>query len=308
MNKCLFVPLLVCILFSIGSTYVFSEEVSISDTVTATAIVIERTISPAPPVLPNPVSNNGVPLTIEAGVDSAIFKGYAYPKSSILLMKNGLIVHETPANIDGTFEIPVRNILPGTYTFNISAKDSSGIVSAPATYTILITSGVVTEISGIHIPPTITSDKVEVKLGDDITFSGKSIPKTEVHITFFAKSGITKIVTANEKGEWSYTFPTSNLDYADYNVKARSKILYDYTGYSETILFKISTSNKLRTQGKILTNARCDLNNDSRVNLLDFSIMAFWYKRIGFPAKVDLNSDTKINLTDLSILAYCWTG
>jgi hypothetical protein len=44
------------------------------------------------------------------------------------------------------------------------------------------------------------------------------------------------------------------------------------------------------------------------VNILDFSIMAFWYKRLGFPAKVDLNTDNKVNLTDLSILAYCWTG
>jgi hypothetical protein len=53
---------------------------------------------------------------------------------------------------------------------------------------------------------------------------------------------------------------------------------------------------------------KCDLNNDNRVNLLDFSIMAFWYKRLGFPPKVDLNSDANVNLTDLSILAYCWTG
>jgi hypothetical protein len=36
--------------------------------------------------------------------------------------------------------------------------------------------------------------------------------------------------------------------------------------------------------------------------------MAFWYKKPSPPAKVDLNSDAKVNIIDFSILAYNWTG
>lgn len=303
-----YIPVLVVLSGFLGLTSVFAETTSLSETVTVTAIVIEKTISPAPPPIPNPVVNNGVPLTLESGTDAAVFKGKAYPGSTVSILKNGLVLNELPANSDGTFEVPVHNILPGTYTFSLQAKDGSGLKSSLVTYTIAITSGILTEISGIIIPPTITTDKTEVKLGDDIKFSGKSIPNSDVSLTLFIRNGITKTVTANSSGVWSYTLATNNLDLGDYNAKARTKIGTTFTLYSDTILFTVGTSNKMRKGTTSLARARCDLNSDGRVNLLDFSIMAFWYKRLGFPIKVDLNSDGRINLTDLSVLAYCWTG
>ena len=56
-----------------------------------------------------------------------------------------------------------------------------------------------------------------------------------------------------------------------------------------------------------------DLNGDCRVNLIDYSMTAFWYRRpLNAPASLFelklLNSDGKINLVDFSILAYYWTG
>lgn len=297
-------------LIIVSSPCVQATTTSISETVTVNAVVISTTVSPAtPPPTPSPIINNGVPLaSVESGTDTAVFRGKAYPGSDILLLKNGLTLNELPANKDGTFEIPVRNIRPGTYTFGLQAKDSSGLKSSMLTYTIAVVSGAVTEVSDIVIPPTITSDKTEVKLGDSIIFSGKSIPNREVYLTVFAKNGITKNVIGDASGTWSYTLSTTNLELGDYNVKARTKIGTGFTLYSENVLFKIGTSNKFRKAVTSSAQARCDLNNDSRVNLLDFSIMAYWYKRLGFPVKVDLNIDGRINLTDLSILAYCWTG
>ena len=56
-----------------------------------------------------------------------------------------------------------------------------------------------------------------------------------------------------------------------------------------------------------------DLNSDKKVNIVDFSIAAYWYKRTisaEFAAKERerLNGDGKVNLVDFSILAYYWTG
>lgn len=288
----------------------FTQKVySLEETITVNAIVISTAISPAPPPTPNPIINNGVPLPpSESGTDSAIFRGRAYPGSSILILKNGIVLHEASSYSDGTFEIPVRNIVPGTYTFSLVAKDGKGLKSSPITYTIVITSGAVTEVKGIIIPPTITTDKIQVMSGSDIIFSGKAIPNETILLTLFAKTGITKTIQGNASGTWSYKLTTQGLDAGNYTAKVRTQIGQQYTLYSEPLLFTVGDTNILRKGGTTLINARCDLNNDSRVNLLDFSIMAFWYKRIGFPLKVDLNSDGRINLTDLSILAYCWTG
>ena len=61
------------------------------------------------------------------------------------------------------------------------------------------------------------------------------------------------------------------------------------------------------------TYGKCDLNEDGRCNLVDFSIAAFWYKRKLSPEfivreKRHLNGDGKVDLVDFSIMAYYWTG
>jgi hypothetical protein len=131
-----------------------------------------------------------------------------------------------------------------------------------------------------------------------------------MRLSFSALSEILKKATSNASGTWSYTLDSSLLAFGDFEAKARSMTASDTSVYSDPLLFKVGDKTVIRPKSSSLFGFRkkCDLNDDSRVNLLDFSIMAFWYKRLGFPAKVDLNTDSSINLTDLSILAYCWTG
>ena len=59
--------------------------------------------------------------------------------------------------------------------------------------------------------------------------------------------------------------------------------------------------------------SKADLNDDCHVNLVDFSIAAYWYKRpISQAFKLieaaSLNGDGKIDLVDFSIMAFHWTG
>jgi len=56
-----------------------------------------------------------------------------------------------------------------------------------------------------------------------------------------------------------------------------------------------------------------DLNGDCRVNLVDFSIASFWYKKkltgsVIQLEKTELSGDGIIDLKDFSIMAYYWTG
>jgi hypothetical protein len=49
------------------------------------------------------------------------------------------------------------------------------------------------------------------------------------------------------------------------------------------------------------------------VDLVDFSIAAYWYKQPLSDAfkkieKAELNGDGKVDLVDFSIMAYYWTG
>ena len=57
---------------------------------------------------------------------------------------------------------------------------------------------------------------------------------------------------------------------------------------------------------KCYESPKADLHNGCKVNLVDFSILAYWFNRPSPSAVADLNGDGKVNLTDFSILAYYW--
>ena len=258
-----------------------------------------------PPGLP-PVPPNGGP----GDIDAAIFKGNAYPKSTISVLKNSIVIATIPAKQDGTFDIRIKNIAPGTYTFGVQAVDANHLTSKLISFTVYISGGITTIVDGIFIPPTITSDKIEVKKNDPIIFSGSGFPNADVRLSLVLDTEVLKQTKTNASGTWYYSLDSSSLMFGDYEAKARSILPDDISFYSDPISFRVGSSTRMRNKASSLTGfrKRCDLNDDGRVNLLDFSIMAFWYKRLGFPEKVDLNTDKQVNLTDLSILAYCWTG
>lgn len=298
-----------CVLFlSCVGVYAQTTTNPLTTDITITAVVLA---APAP--IPSPYfPPQPGPINMSESADMIVFRGVAYPGSVVSILKNGSIVADSPANSDGTFEVRLKNVNPGTYSFGVRAEDIEHLKSKMTLLTVFLSTGVVTIVDGIFIPPTITSDKVEVKKGDRITFMGRSAPHAEVRLSINSSTGleVLKRASSSSSGAWSFDVDSAIFSAGDYDVKARSITEEDVSLYSDSISFRVGSVNRLRTKISELTGFRkkCDLNNDSRVNLLDFSIMAFWYKRLGFPAKVDLNTDNKINLTDLSILAYCWTG
>lgn len=286
-----------------------------SDTVTITAVVSSPYSPPPTPPPSGGGGGGGGGVTFSTQQDTVIFKGLAYPGSIVTLLKNGVIVTELPASPDGSFEIHLKDLNPGTYSFGIRAEDSNHLKSSLDLYTVFVSSGVTTVVGGIFIPPTITTDKLEVKKGDIITLMGMSAPSANLTISIHSEKEIVKKATSTDNGSWLYKLDSDELDLGNHEGKVRAITEKDLSLYSEALSFSVGTKNVPRPKtvgggGASLlgAKAKCDLNNDSRVNLLDFSIMAFWYKKSGFPLKIDLNNDGKINLTDLSILAYCWTG
>lgn len=51
-----------------------------------------------------------------------------------------------------------------------------------------------------------------------------------------------------------------------------------------------------------------DLNCDTHVNLIDLSILLYWWRSAQPGIRADINKDGIVNLIDFSILLYWWTG
>jgi hypothetical protein len=238
-------------------------------------------------------------------VTQVIFEGRAYPLSKVVVLKDGQIAVSTIAGPDANFYVSLTGLSSGNYIFAVYGEDNQERRSMLFTFPVFITQGAATKVSGIFIAPTIAVDKSEVKRGDNIAIFGQSVPNSEITISVNSDEEFFNKVNADANGVYLYNFDTSPLEMAQHFTKSKAALNGEISSFSKAIGFTVGTKN---IEAVPETPTKSDLNNDKRVNLVDFSIAAYWYKRPSPPVAVDLNSDGKINLVDFSIMAYYWTG
>jgi hypothetical protein len=192
------------------------------------------------------------------------------------------------------------------YFFTLFAEDAKGNRSSTITFPISVLAGSIVTVSGILFAPTIDVDKSVVRRGETITVFGVAQPKAEVSILVGSDPELTAKTTADLSGAYLQSFDTTLFALGDHSTRSKSSLDGEVSQYSRTIGFLVSTSTIYKIPP--VCHLRADLNGDCRVNLVDFSIMAYWYRRPNPPTLVDLSGDRKIDLQDFSILAYHWTG
>ena len=238
------------------------------------------------------------------------FSGRAYPRSSVTFLKDAQVAATTVAGADAQFSISLSNLTGGNYVFAVYAEDKDGNRSSLLTFPVAVTTGATTNVSGIFLAPTLSADKSEVKRGDSVTFFGQSVPQSDIIISVNSAEEFFGRTVSDKSGVYLYNFDTTVLDYGSHTAKSKSSIGNELiSSFSAVAAFKVGTQNVAAVK-TTKCSTRGDLNADCKVNLIDFSIMMYWYNRTlsGNGLKADLNHDNKVNLTDSSILAANWTG
>lgn len=270
----------------------------------------------ATPVAPPPSGGGGGGgggYVAPAPATSVIFSGRAYPKSTVTLLKDAQIAATTIAGADANFQISISGLAGGNYIFSIYSEDNKGLRSSLLTFPVSVTSGATTNVSGIFISPTIAVDKDEVKLGDTISIFGQSVPSAEILINVNSEPEFFFRIKATLDGAYLHQVDTMSLSMGSHFAKSKASTLDGaISPFSKAVGFLVGTKN-IAAAAPTKCPAKADLNNDCRVNLVDFSIAAYWYKRSISAAFADkektlLNSDNKVNLVDFSIMAFYWTG
>ncbi len=283
---------------------IFGNAIATSTQVSATPL------SSTPPPAPTPSGGSGGGSGFIAPATSVIFSGRAYPLSRVFVLKDGQIAVSTIAGPDARFEVSISGLVTGDYSFAVYGEDSTGSRSNLFTFPLYITYGASTKVSGIFLSPTIAVDKSEVKKGENIVIFGQSTPVSEItisvnsHEEFFVKK------TTDENGVYLANFDTSVLELGQHHTKSKTALSGEVSSFSSVVGFIVGTKNVLAQSEKVV---RGDLNKDGRVNLVDFSIAAYWYKLplsdiFKVTERERLNGDAKIDLVDFSIMAYYWTG
>ena len=275
------------------------------DTRTEFGFTLEFTTEDDPPPPPRRRSD---PVFPEAGV---FFSGLVYPDSQVFLLKDAELIESTTSGSDAFFSMSVGDLTGGYYHFFLYSEDYQGRRSSLSNFYIYVPRGAQMEVTDIFIPPTVDVDKVEVKRGDDVLIFGQTVPSSNVTIMVNASPAFYVETYSDEKGFYEYVLNTSDLNYGTYYTKSKFTVGEGISSvYSRTALFDVTDRNiKKETIGVL----KGDLNNDRRVNLIDFSIASYWFREALSVEMREiecerLNCDGVIDLVDFSIMAYYWTG
>lgn len=295
--------------FEEGSYYVLAQS-SVNVTAIVNGSTTTTTTSPTTTTTTSGGGGGGGGYVPPSPTTQVVFTGRAYPKSTVTLLKDATIVASTIASSDANFQINLSGLSGGNYIFSVYSEDDKGDRSSLLTFPLSIVSGATLKVDDIFIAPTIDVNKSEVKRGENIAIFGQSAPQADIVISVNSEEEFFAKTISDKDGIYLYNFDTSVLDYGAHYTKSKASIGNQLiSGFSHLVNFKVGTKTVLKETKKI--PEKMDLNNDKRVNLVDFSILAYWYQRpltVEAKANVDLNNDGKVNLVDFSILAYYWTG
>jgi hypothetical protein len=248
--------------------------------------------------------------SVGSGSGSVNLSGRAYPKSSVTILKDAQVISSVTADSNANFQTTVTGLDSGNFIFSVYSEDDNGNRSSLLTFPVSISTGAATNIGGIFIAPTIAVDKSQVKKGDNIAIFGKTVAQSDVMIQVNSDQQLFAKAKSDGTGAYLYNFDTSPLDMGDHSTKSKTSVSGDISSYSAAAAFTVGTQNIL--QAKTTPTKKSagigDTNSDGRVNLVDYSVIAYWYKRPNPPRTADLNGDGKVTLIDFSILAYHWTG
>ncbi len=231
---------------------------------------------------------------------SISFSGIAYPFAPVTLLLDGQDLVTVYAGIDAKFFVGMPSLPIGSYTFSFSATDSHGRRSIVYTIPVKISDNLEVSINGVYIPPSIS-----VSQGiSNFKIEGETAPGALVNIYIdnepIPSGSIFSDMNGKYEKDFSYSGFLKGFHFAKSNFSSGGVV----SVFSRILNFPIGVPFGIADECDI----PADLSDDCRVNLVDFSILAYWYKRDAVPESVDLNNDQKVDMSDFSIMAYYWTG
>lgn len=249
-------------------------------------------------------SSGGGGSNTQLGDTVVSVKGRAYPGMTVNFLLDTVSVGSVKADNTGVFQFSV-NANPGTATMGIWSLDANRVRSITLNNTFDVTQGAITNLNGIILPPTLSVVNQNVNPGAVIAVTGQASPNATVQL-HIDNSGRVETVTAGSDGKWSYQLNTSSLSIAEHTLRAKSIVgtppLTTQSGFSSSLQLFVGVDGQA-TQPS-------DLNRDGSVNLIDFSILIFWWQTKGGDSDppADINQNGNVGLEDFSILLFNWTG
>lgn len=240
---------------------------------------------------------------VELGDTQINVEGIAYPGETVHILLDTVEVGTVRADSSGEFEF-ATDASPGTASLGFWSLDENRNRSITFNTTFDVTQGAITNVRGILLPPTIAVPSAEINPGDVLSFSGQAAPEQTLQL-FIGDDQVAETQTDSD-GVWAIEYDTSGLPAAEYIAKAR--FVSGEGSLTSQSSFSSSLALFLGVEGRATTPS--DLNRDGSINLIDFSILIFWWQTNGGTSDppADINGNGNVGIEDFSILLFNWTG
>ena len=254
----------------------------------------------APTVGATPFVPNASPGGIGADKETrVVLRGKAFPGSIVSILLDGRELGTATADTNADFLYSTNTVPPGTATFGFLARDARGVTSITTSVVFEVVQSAITTVANVFIPPTLTVTPARVEPGDSFTMTGHTVPHADVSVDIRPGGSTPLTAKANAAGVWTIQADSASFDRGAYTAKAAFRLSpLVKSGFGKAVSFSIGTDAR--------TGRSPDLNQDGKVNLVDFSIFLLsWNTDDEEP---DFNEDGRVNLADFSIMLFAWTG
>ncbi len=250
-------------------------------------------------------------IIVSAAIPSDIgvlsISGYSAPGMFITFSEGDTILGTCTAENNGFFTQIFPGLRPEDHTITIVGIDQLQRYTSQTLVQVYTRARETTTVTGLILPPTISLDKEQISRGDEITVSGRGTPGYKTIIATEPPVN-TYEVTVDENGDYTHTITdTEDMEYGDHKVNA---LVQDNLGtqsiFSISVFFRVSDGTEPPGGEPECDITRGDLNCDESVNLIDFSILLYYWG--GTEVSADINNDGHINLIDFSIMMFYWQG
>jgi hypothetical protein len=238
-----------------------------------------------------------VPVITKTNV---IVSGQAAPGAVVSVMRDAQPYGMAMAKADGTFQITIAGFIAGTYLLQVRAELGTIHHVMTDTFVVQVNKDSTTKVSDVLVPPIVRGGTV---MAGGLELRGMAVPNTVVNV--LRQGSLIGTGQVSSVGEFIITTDTpvargERLELVmivTNRPPVRTFFTSTFIGESDTAIEKpLSCLNSV------------DISGECRVDLKDFAIAVYTYLFKPVSARIDFNKDGQIDLVDFSIMAFYWTG
>lgn len=271
-------------------------KVEIADDSSGTTVYDSVNIAPIPAN-----RNTTTSVTVISFSSSFEFYGYTSPNAFVTILLNGSVAGTTVADVNGNFYKLIAGLQGATlYNISVYAQDQSLRDTQSLTFQATSLNDMNLIFSNVTIPTTFDIAPRTFFQGDFLNLQGSAHPYSQVTLFIEGSNDHSFVVQTDEDGKWTYKMDTRiyKLNVGPHIAYAKEVVQGGYTSiFTQEEAFEVKSCRI------------ADLNCDKHVDLTDFSILMYYWKKPN-PAnhRADVNADSKVDLVDFSLMMFYWTG